>query len=437
MIQPTRRAVVLTAAAVPLSLAIAAANAALWPFGLAYLLLVLAFIALDGARTLPPWRLAVSIKPVDSLFIGEAADLNVSLATDWPSPPAMIEAHLDLPPILDAPVTSRTRMWPERAISFDIPLRPMRRGLAEIEALWLRWRGAFGLVERRYRMGMGVKVHILPSIRAARGAALRFAAIDAMLGVKAQRELGTGTEFDALRDYMPGLDRRTIDWKHSARHSRLVSKEFRTERNHQIIFAFDTGHLMQEPLAGIPKLDHAINAALLLAYVSLKAGDRVGLLAFDAQVDRYVQPVGGVQSFGRLRRQVAEIEYAAVETNFTLGLSDLMGRLNRRSLIILMTEFVDTVTAELMVENVARLAQRHLVLFVTLKDPQVEAMIAHRPGGFHDVATSVAAEDMRRDRLIVLERLRRLGILCIEAPHERFGADLLNRYLEIKRRGLI
>jgi uncharacterized protein (DUF58 family) len=437
MIQPTRRAIVLVAAAAPLSLAIAALDAALWPIGLAYLLFVLSLVAFDAARALPPRRLAVSVKPVDSLFIGEPATLDVAVATDWPNLPEGIEARLDTAPILDSPPLSYARLGSDRAVSFQIPLRPLRRGLAEIEALWLRWRGAYGLIERRYRMGMGVKIHILPSIRGARGAALHFTAIDAMLGVKAQRELGTGSEFDALRDYVPGLDRRTIDWKHSARHYRLVSKEFRTERNHQIILAFDTGHLMQEPLAGIPKLDHAINAGLLLSYVSLKAGDRVGMMAFDAQVDRYIEPTGGTQSFTRLRRQVAELEYAAVETNFTLGLTDLMTRLNRRSLVILMTEFVDTVTAELMVENVARLAHRHLVLFVTLKDPQIEAMIDRPPHQFREVTESVAAEDLRRDRLVVLERLRRLGVHCLEAPHERFGSDLLNRYLDIKRRELI
>jgi len=437
MIQPTRRAVVLVAASVPLSLTIVALNNDLWPLGLAYLLFVLALIAFDAARTLPPRRLSVSVQPIDSLFIGETANLTVAVATDWPNLPEQVEAHLDLAPIVAAPPLARAPMSPENAISFQVPLRPLRRGLAEIEALWLRWRGAYGLVERRYRMKMGVKIHILPSIRAARGAALRFTAVDAMFGLKAQRELGTGSEFDALRDYIPGLDRRTIDWKHSARHRRLVSKEFRTERNHQVILAFDTGHLMQEPLAGIPKLDHAINAGLLLSYVSLKAGDRVGFMAFDAQVDRYGEPQGGLQAFTRLRRQVAELDYSAVETNFTLGLADLMGRLNRRSLVILMTEFVDTVTAELMVENVARLANRHLVLFVTLKDPQIDSMIDLPPRAFRDVAESVAADDMRRDRLVVLERLRRLGVHCLEAPHERFGTDLLNRYLDIKRRELI
>ena len=285
MIQPTRRAVVLTAAAVPLSLAVAALQKSLWPLGLAYLLFVLAMIAFDAARLLPARRLAVSVQPIDSLFIGEPAHLEIALSADWPNLPPAIEARVDIAPIVDSPPLSRAALAPENAVSFQIPLRPLRRGMAEIEALWLRWRGTYGLVERRYRMAMGVKIRILPSIRAARGAALHFTAIDSMLGVKAQRELGTGSEFDALRDYIPGLDRRTIDWKHSARHYRLVSKEFRTERNHQIILAFDTGHLMQEPLAGIPKLDHAINAGLMLSYVSLKAGDRVGMMAFDAQVD--------------------------------------------------------------------------------------------------------------------------------------------------------
>jgi uncharacterized protein (DUF58 family) len=424
MIQPTRRAIVLVTAAAPLSLAIVALDPGLWPIGLAYLLLILALMAFDAARALPPRRLAVQVKPIDSLFIGEPANLSVAVTSAWEYLPEAIEARIDSSAILDTPSLLRTRMAPERAISFQIPIQPLRRGLAEIEALWLRWRGAYGLVERRYRMPMGVKVHVLPSIRGARGTALRFAAIDAMLGVKAQRELGTGSEFDALRDYVPGLDRRTIDWKHSARHYRLVSKEFRTERNHQIILAFDTGHLMQEPLAGISKLDHAINAGLLLSYVSLKAG-----------VD--AEPTGGVNAFSRLRRQAAAVDYSAVETNFTLGLTDLMTRLNRRSLIILMTEFVDTVTAELMVENVARLARRHLVLFVTLREPQVEEIFDQSPHAFRDVAESVAADDMRRDRRVVLERLKRLGVHCLEAPHNQIGTDLLNRYLDIKRRELI
>ncbi len=135
MIQPTRRAIVLVAAAAPLSLAVAALDADLWPIGLAYLLFVLALIALDSARALPVGRLSVSVKPIDSLFIGEPASLAIALTADWPNLPHAIEARLDIAPIVDSPPLSRAALAPEGAVSFRIPLRPLRRGMAEIEGI--------------------------------------------------------------------------------------------------------------------------------------------------------------------------------------------------------------------------------------------------------------------------------------------------------------
>ena len=127
MIQPTRRAIVLVAAAAPLSLAIAALDAGLWPIGLTYLLFVLVLIAFDSARALPARRLTVSVKPVDSLFIGERAHLAIALVAVWPNLPPAIEARLDITPIVDAPPLSRAARAPENAVSFQKPLRPLRR----------------------------------------------------------------------------------------------------------------------------------------------------------------------------------------------------------------------------------------------------------------------------------------------------------------------
>ena len=118
---------------------------------------------------------------------------------------------------------------------------------------------------------------------------------------------------------MPGLDSRFIDWKHSARHRKLLCKEFRTERNHPIVLAFDTGHLMIEPVDGLPRLDHAINAGLLLAWVSLQGGDLVGLFGFDEMLRQYQQPRRGVSNFSHLLRATARLDYHHTETNFTLG----------------------------------------------------------------------------------------------------------------------
>ncbi len=434
MIRPTRRAVLLVAAAPLLSLGTIAIRGGLWPLPVAYLATVLLAILVDGLRSMPERSLTVLLRPFETAYIGGPTAIEVDLATPWRAPPSEIEAKCDHDALLSMPASVSAAFAPEQAIRFEFPLSARRRGWAELTALWLRWRGPFGLTVRQRRVALGRRIRILPNIGAIRAMALRLNSRDALYGAKSVLQLGDGSEFDALRDYAPGFDRRTVDWKHSARHRRLVCKEFRAERNHQIILAFDTGYLMREPLAGIPKIDHAINAGLLLGYTSLKSGDRVGLFGFDAKPRRYAAPLGGPRQFSRLQRLAAELDYAAEETNFTLGLADLTGRLSRRSLIILMTEFIDTVTAELMVENVTRLAARHLVLFVSLQDPDLDATIDAAPRSFSSVARSVVADELRRDRLIVFERLRRLGVQCLEAAHQNIGVDLVNRYLAIKQR---
>ena len=172
--------------------------------------------------------------------------------------------------------------------ALDRPARPARASSSGG-----RWAGA---------------VAILPNVRGVRQAALRFVEL-ARVPVRARRcraHLGEGSEFDSLREYVPGLDPRAIDWKASARHRKLLLREFRAERNHQVVLAIDTGYLMSEPLAGIPRLDHAINAALLLGFVALKTGDRVGLYAFDERVRLFAEPRSGARAFPRLQQRTAD-----------------------------------------------------------------------------------------------------------------------------------
>ena len=208
-----------------------------------------------------------------------------------------------------------------------------------------------GLAGRRLYRPLARKVAVVPDLRPVRAAAFRyFGARELEMGVQVERYVGDGSEFDALVEWVPGLDPRAISWKASARHRELLCQQFRAERNHQVILALDTGHLMSEPLGGVPRLDHAVTSALLLAYVSLRLGDRVGLFAFDRAARAWTEPQGGLGAFPRLRAASAQLEYARDETNFTLGLAELSTRLRRRSLVVVFTEFVDTVTAELMIE---------------------------------------------------------------------------------------
>ena len=314
---------------------------------------------------------------------------------------------------------------------------PRRRGRVNIDQIWVRWRGPFSLVEFTRRIAVNRTIDVLPNVRGVHGTALHFFIQEAIYGIKTQVQKGEGTEFEALREHSPGLDSRFIDWKHSARHRKLLCKEFRTERNHQVVMAFDTGYLMLEPVDGITRLDHAINAGLVLAWVSLQGGDLVGTYGFDARVRQFIGPVRGVSSFARLQRATAELDYHHQETNFTLGLAELSARLKRRALVILFTDFVDTVTAELLIESMQRVANRHLMVFVTQRGSVLQRAVDAPPRQFEDVAQAVIAQDFLRERSIVFERLERLGIHCLDVPSQGLPVALINRYLLIKQRGLI
>jgi uncharacterized protein (DUF58 family) len=437
MIRPTIRAVLIFAIGIPLALFIVIDNPSLWTFTLDYGGLALLIILSDLALAFPPRLLQVKVATPDRLYIGERGATTLTFAATRFRRLVRFEAIAEQHGDLDLSEVMTGELAPGREGHIALPIVPQRRGRVTVEQIWLRWRGPLGLIEFIRRIGVGRGIDVLPNVRGVHGTALQFFIQEAIYGIKAQVQKGEGTEFEALREYSPGLDTRFIDWKHSARHGKLVCKEFRTERNHQVIMAFDTGYLMLEPVDGMARLDHAINAGLVLAWVSLQGGDLVGTYGFDARVRQFMGPVRGVSSFARLQRATAELDYHHQETNFTLGLAELNARLKRRALVILFTDFVDTITAELLIESMQRVANRHLVIFVTQRGSVLQRAVDAPPTRFADVAQAVIAQDFLRERSIVFERLERLGIHCLDVPSGSLPVALINRYLLIKQRGLI
>ena len=436
MIFPTPRAVVLAAAGFPLALLPALFRPGLWGLWFAFAALFAFALALDGLLALPPGRLEVKVEAPDRLAVGAEGTVTVRLAA--PRPVGGVQVLLDLHPDFEPAAAVSVPVPARRAAAASVPLRARRRGQHTVDGVWCRWTGPLGLMGRRLHRPLARKVAVVPDLRPVRAAAFRyFGSRELEVGVQVERFVGDGSEFDALVEYVPGLDPRAISWKASARHRQLLCQQFRAERNHQVVLALDTGHLMAEPLGAVPRLDHAVTSALLLAYVSLRLGDRVGLYGFDRAARAWAEPQGGVGAFPRLKALSAQLDYSTDETNFTLGLTELSARLRRRSLVVVFTEFVDTVTAELMIENLGRLARRQLVLFVALRDPALDAAARARPRRLGDVYRSVVASDFVRERERVLARLRRLGVLCVDAAPAELSTRLLNRYLDVKRRELI
>lgn len=435
--RPTRRAVLAFAAGLPLALLIVCLSAESWVFSLDYPLLVLVAIAADLALACPAGRLTVDVELPDHLMIGQEGFVTVMVAARGQARQTRVELLTEQQGELDPPRILAIDLPADQRIAARLPLVPRRRGRVRIERMWVRWYGPFRLTQFVRRIPIGRDIDVLPNIHGVQTAALEFFGREAIFGVRVQQQRGEGMEFDALKDYVQGLDTRHIDWKHSARHHKLVCKEFRIERNHPIVLAFDTGHLMLEPIGGMPRLDHAISAGLLLAWIALRGGDLVGTYGFDAQVRHYMAPMRGMAALGRLLRATAGLDYHLEETNFTLGLAELLVRLRRRALVVMFTDFVDTISAELMVESLRRMTQRHIVVYASLSDPYLLWTLDRRPERAEDVGEAVIAADFLRDRRIVFERLDRIGVHCLDVPRERFSASLINRYLTIKQRGLI
>ena len=435
MIVPTLRAAILIALAAPVALVIAAAAPGAWiiapALGGAVLILVLADALLAGALR------DVRLTAPRDVEVGATSEL-LAHALFAGGERSRVDAAVALDP----------RLTPGGRASFALQradegwrgtfaFAPSRRGTGQASRLWLRWAGPLGLGARQVTRELDQAVRVWPNIGEVRSPALQTFLKDAQFGLIARRIRGEGTQFEALTEYQPGMDRRRIDWKSSARHVHLYAKEFETERNNQIVFAFDCGQTMCEPLAGMPRIDRAVSAALATSYVALKGGDRVALFGFAARPVISTPFVMDSRDFHRLQSAAAGLDYHAQEPNFTLALATLAGRLQRRSLIVIFSDFTDPTSAELMIESIGRLVSRHVVLFVTMADEELEDIAVAEPGDMQALAMSVTADSLLRQRALVTRRLKQLGVDVIEAPYSQIGTRLIDAYLAVKRAGAI
>jgi uncharacterized protein (DUF58 family) len=436
LIYPSGRAVWAAAAGAVPAFLVALALPSFWYLGLAWICVLLAFLAVDAAAGRGRASLAASIEAPSQVGVG--GQFSVHVAARFSGRPRTLQARLGHDKRLAPMAGTGGAMVPTGdGGSLDLRFQALRRGIAGFDRLWVRWRGPFGLVWNQVVLPMEGKVAVLPDVSTARDEAITLLQREALPDGHAQRRAGQGREFEALKDYQPGMGRRMIDWKRSARHGRLLAREFRIEENNNIVLAIDSGRLMCEPVDGVPKVDRAVTAALLSAFIALKGGDMVSLFGFDARPRVSSGAVRGSTNFAMIQKRAAEIDYSSEETNFTLALTTLAARLDRRSLVIIFTDFVDPISAELMLRTVGRLTERHLVLFMMMKDVELESLADMPPLSGEDVARAVVAGGLLRERQVVIGRLRLLGAHVIEADHQRLGPALVERYLQIKREDLL
>lgn len=436
MIYPTRLAVMVAAAGAPVALALAAAMPGRWVWALAWPVAVLMLVLLDALAARGTASLKLAMPRVAG--VGEDFEAEAAVTMRGAGRPRRAELTLDEPAILSFADHGRIDVPLERGEgSARLPASALRRGEAWVAKAWLRWAGPLGLTWRQQEYGLDDKVAVGPDTRPLRQRGAEVFRRHAYLGLMTQRERGEGSDFDALAEYQPGMDRRAIDWKQSARHVKLLAKQYHTERNNQVVFVVDCGRQMSEPVAGMPRVDRAVGAMLMTAWIALKSGDRVSFQAFDSRPRLASGVVSGSRAFGELKRLSARIDYSGEESNYVYALTTMAAKLNRRSLIVLFTEFTDEVSADFLVRAIKGLVAKHLVLVCVLRDVELEELAGREPEHADDVTRAITASALLKERALTIGRLRHLGVHVIESRHDRVADELAAGYFDLKRRNLL
>lgn len=436
MIYPTRLAVLAAAAGVPFTLVVAATTPERWYAGLAWPVAILLLTLADALTSVRHGE--AKLEAPATAYVGATVEAVVTVTLRGGAVPAEAEVAVATDALIS--VEDDGRLWvalEEGRGAALMPLVMARRGTGRLERLWLRWRGPLGFAWQQRRIDLDSSILVLPDVRPVQDHGAQVFQRHALQGLIAQINRGDGTDFDALVEYRSGMDRRAIDWKQSARHLKLHAKEYRSERNNQIVFAIDGGRQMSEPVAGLPRVDRAVSAMLLTGWVALKLGDRVALHAFDSRPRIASGLISGSAAFPELQRLAASIDYSGEETNYTFALTTLATRLTRRSMIVLFTEFTDLTSADFMVRAAKRMVETHLLLVVVLRDEELESIADAMPRAPDDITRAVTAAALIRDRRLALSRLQHLGVHVIESEYDRVGERLVAGYVDLKRRNLL
>ena len=295
-----------------------------------------------------------------------------------------------------------------------------------------------GWWRRQVRLPAAAEVAVFPNVVAIKRIQLSLRrGLRSMAGQRRARPPGASTAFAGLRDYVPGDDFRRVSWSATARRDRPVVVEVEAERGQQVMIALDCGRLMTAPAGALDKLDHAVNAALMLAWVAQAYGDRVGLMTFDDRVTSFIKPEHGSAQLHRLTEALYAVRAQFVEPDFGHAMTNLALRVGRRSMIVVLTDVQDPQASKELLAHCLRLAGRHLVLVVAMSDPAVLRAREHAITTSAGAYEWAAAEEFVASRRESFELLRRGGVLGLDVVAGQLSPALVERYLELKERALL
>lgn len=327
-------------------------------------------------------------------------------------------------------------MEPGESTVVTYMIRPSKRGRFAFDGVDLRVRGPLGLLERVIRAEASEEFRVLPNFRAvSRYALMAVADRTGRLGIRHIRRRGSGMEFSHLREYRDGDLIRQIDWKATARRRQLISREYEDERDQQVLLLLDCGRRMRARDEAIGHFDHCLNASLLLGHIALRKGDGVSVATFGGH-DVWVPRQRGPAGINVVLDRIFDLEPTSAPSDFVRTAERIAVRQKKRALIVLVTNLYGDVEEE--VSTAVRLLRRnHLVLVASLRESALDRAVDRPVDRLEDALVVGSAHDYLERRERLHRALDRDGVMVLDVPPEELSVQVVNRYLEIKRRGIL
>ena len=429
---PSVRLILMVVAAAPVFLA-GAVFRPLTAVGLIYVLVLVLYMAIDAL--LLPARRKIEIHRSVPQRVSLLAPTRIVLTVrNLTRRRLRIQLAEDLPAELSSRDERLTGLFDAGAAgTLEYRLVATKRGAHALRRLYVRALPAMGLFYRQFVVDLPEPLHVFPNLVNLRQYELRVRrGLMAEMGLARVKRLGQGSEFESLRLYGQGDPLSRVEWKATAKRSRLIVRNYQPEREQSVIVALDVGRATAGQFDGVSRLDHFVNATMILAYVVLRQGDWLSLVAFSDRIESYLPRVRHIKSIERVAEALYRLEPRLVESDYAAACRFLGLKNRKRSLICLMTDVIDRHANADIIAYMGRFARRHLPLVITLNDPEIQAA-ANRPlsAGF-DPYTKAMALDVLSAREQALQAMRHSGVGVLAAEPGALSPDLINRYALIK-----
>ncbi|MFP5354521.1 MAG: DUF58 domain-containing protein [Gemmatimonadota bacterium] len=426
-------------------LALVAPLALVWPAAATWLVVLdagwLLLLAVEGWRAMGVEEESFTVRRLAPPAFSLRRALPVTYRWESHLPRAVdLRVAEELPAILSlgAAQERALRLAPSAPLFETHAVTPLARGKGGAGVLHLRVLSPWHMVWRSLRVECPWEVTVFPTLV---GASLRALPTQSQrrreAGLRAVRRLGEGRVFESLREWVPGDDSRTIDWKATARRRKPMVRQYEDERRQQVLIVVDAGRMLTAEHDGRARLEYVVEAALQLAHSAVDHDDNVGLMVFADTIQQYLAPSRGRRALRGVLDALATVRGALVEPDYPAAFAYLAQRNRKRALTVVFTDIIDRTASEALMAHVGSLRPRHLPLAVAMRDPALDRLATRRPATGEEAFQRAAAEELLQSREAALSDMRGRGVIVLDVPPASAAEAVVAQYNLLKRRATI